>query len=92
MRVLGVIGLSLMLSGCLAAANQREAARQKAADDATCARLGAVPKSDRDFQCHLQLEVVRQNAAATADSIRDEANAAQLRAAGMGMIMGRRLN
>lgn len=59
-RVVVVCAVGLALGGCKTAAERQQA--QMAQDTAACARLGATPGSEREFQCKLALETQRRNA------------------------------
>lgn len=72
--VLVVAACGLMLGGCKTAAERQQAVALD--DQATCARLGAAPGSEREFQCKLTLETQRRNESAAYGAAQDAANQA----------------
>lgn len=87
-RVVVVCAVGLALGGCKTAAERQQA--QMAQDTAACARLGATPGSEREFQCKLALETQRRNEGA-AYGAAQEAVAAQSRQQYFnGLIFGQR--
>lgn len=82
MKAFGPIlcAVALLAGGC-----QTIQQRQQARDDETCARLGAVKGSDRDFQCRLTLEAQRRNGEAVEGALASQ----RAQDLGMRMIYGR---
>lgn len=85
--VLVVAACGLMLGGCKTASEERAAIALE--DQATCARLGAAPGTDRDFQCKLMLETQRRNADAAHDAASHAVAQQNAQAYGRQLMFGR---
>ena len=84
--VLGAVVLAL--GGCKTAAERQSI--QDAEDRAACARMGAAPNTDRDFQCKLALETQRRNAASAQDTVDYARQQAQTQRFANELMYGRR--
>lgn len=73
--VVVVAACGLALAGCKTAAERQ--AIQDTEDRTACARIGATPGTDREFQCKLALETQRRNEAATYGAVQSVQQHAQ---------------
>jgi hypothetical protein len=76
------------LGGCKTAAERQQI--QEAEDRTACARMGAAPGTERDFQCKLALETQRRNEAATYGAIQSAQQQAQTQRFANELMFGRR--
>lgn len=82
MKAFGSIlcAVAFLAGGC-----QSVQQRQQSEDEATCARLGAVKGTERDFQCRLTLETQRRNGSSVSDALAQQ----RVQDLGQRMILGR---
>ena len=85
--VLVVAACGIALGGCKTAAERQQAVAFQ--DQATCARLGAAPGTDREFQCKLTLEAQRRNEGAAYGAAQEAVAAQQRQQYFNGMIYGK---